>query len=101
MNGHGTQFDPEGSDAPEALRADLTGLYGRGVTIPAAADAAIITAAHRHGARVRRARALFRWTGGIAAAAAMVLVAIRLIPSRPPAFDPSHRVTILDAFSLA
>src|SRR5258705_13172260 len=61
----------------------------------------MIPQGNRHAARIRRMRMLLRWGGGAAAVAAMVLVALRLFPNHPPAFQPGQRVTILDAFSLA
>ena len=99
----GSTFQPPEDDfnSPDGLTADLSRLYRRPVAVPPAVDEAILAHAVRQAAKVRRMRVLLRWGGGIAAAAAMILVAIRLLPSHPPAFNASGRVTILDAFTLA
>ena len=92
--------DPE-PHLPDDLIADLSALYARKSPVPPAMDAAILTEARRRAGRVRQLRLLLRWGGGAAAMAAMLLVALRLIPTGPPKFNPQAHVTILDAFSLA
>jgi hypothetical protein len=82
------------------LITDLAGLYGYRPKIPPATDAAIAAEARRRSGRIHRMRLLLRWGGGIAAAAAVLLIALRLVPG-PSVPAPTAHVTILDAFSLA
>src|SRR5437764_581978 len=82
------------------LSVDLAGLYGNRPQVPATMDAAIAAEARRRSGRIHRMRVLLRWGGGVAAAAAVLLVALRLVPG-PGASGPGAHVTILDAFSLA
>src|SRR5436305_11766232 len=89
------------SDTRPSLAADLASLFGAATAIPARIDEQMIAQANRHAARIRRMRLLLRWGGGAAAVAAMVLVALRIFPSHPAAFQPGQHVTILDAFSLS
>src|SRR5258708_7077810 len=91
---------PHDQPSPQ-FATELSALYGRAVAVPKALDDAVIAHAHRHAARVRRMRALLRWGGSAAAAAAMLFITLHLIPSQPPVFHPGQRITILDAFSLA
>jgi hypothetical protein len=76
-------------------------LYGHGGRVPAEIDRAILQTIQHRTASIRRMRLVLRWGGGVAAAAAMVLIALHLWPSRGPAYHPGATVTILDAFSLA
>ena len=92
-------FDESGT--ARRLTADLSAIYARSIPIPTSVDEAILKEAHHRASRVRQMRLFFRWGGGLAAAAAILLVTLRLIPSEPPKFNPQSRVTILDAFSLA
>lgn len=102
-------------DLPESLTRDLHSLYARGVPIPESIDVSILADARAGFARRRRFRLALR--GAViaagAAAAAMVVLAVRLsdpnAPSTPgtPALaraedvDHSGRVDILDAFVVA
>lgn len=92
-----TQFD---DSLPDGLTTDLAALFPP-IRVPPAVDAAVLANIARQSARIRRMRVLLRWGGGAAAAAAVLLVSVHLWTSRPPAYHPGARVTILDAFTLA
>ena len=112
---------PDGEEQlPQTLRGQLHGLYGAAPRVPGEVDHAILAAAGAKFDRHRRFRLLLRWGGGVAAAAALVLVAIRVATVRPheqtphvamspqeataptvaAAAGPSAKVSILDALRL-
>ena len=96
---------------PEGLVRELSALYRGEVPVPAAVDAAVLSAAREGWAARRRRRMLLRWAGaGTAAAAAAAVTLLVLNPPAtvPPApafaagdVDRNGRIDILDAFVLA
>ena len=100
MTGPNRQPPEDDPSFPRNLISDLSMLYGRSVEVPKAIDEVMFEQSRRHGARIHRLKVLLRWGGGVAAVAAVLLVAIRLVPSAP-VYNPGNHVTILDAFSLA
>jgi len=70
-------------DLPAQLRADLRALDGEAVAVPPEVDRAIVGAARAQFGRQRTWRLVLRWGGGIAAAAALLLVAMQLVPAPP------------------
>ena len=114
-------LDPSQSDnqasLPEKLREALGDMYGKTVSVPAELDDRILGGARTaYAQRRRRWMAARRWGAGLAAAAAVVL-ALRVFVTQPPksreAMSPSRqvarlgdvdhdgRVDILDAYIVA
>jgi hypothetical protein len=91
---------PDDFDLPSSLATDLKSLYGHAPLVSPQLDRAILGHAPAHMARLKRLRIVLRWSGAAAAVAAIITLAIVLIPSTPK-FHQGQRVTILDAFSLA
>ena len=111
---------------PERLQRDLRDLFAPPGAVPPQIDRAIMGQARRRLARPRRLILRLRWAGGIAAAAAAIVVGVILLNPKseimsPPALtggrnlqsnrpgraegradiDNNGRVDILDAFRLA
>ncbi len=99
------------------LQNRLRRLYRHQASIPPEVDRAIIGTAARRIANLRRFHAVLKWSGGIAAAAAIVLVSLRLaMPgmwhnatpragqvarNQPRQIHVTGQVNMLDAYLLA
>ena len=113
------QFSPDDEPrVPDALRADLSALYGRSVDVPREVDEVVLAAARRRLSPRTRPLFILRWVVPAAAVAALLAVAV-FLPwnaqhAPPPApiearqavaaaedIDGNGRVDILDAFLLA
>jgi len=115
-----SQFDPTSSESqhlPEGLRKALVGLHEPGVTVPGEIDLAVLREARAGFGRRRRLWIGTRWAAAVLAAAAMVVIAVRLFDDGPRSqggsggerpqlaklADVNHdsRVNILDAYVVA
>ena len=114
-------LDPSQSDneasLPKGLREALGDMYGKTVSVPAELDDRILGAARTAYAQRRRRWTAARWCGAGLAAAAAVVLALRVFVTHPPksreAMSPSRqvaqlgdvdhngRVDILDAYIVA
>jgi hypothetical protein len=116
MTDHPRQPSSGEPELPPELTAALRRAYDAPLQVPAAVDEAILRDARWGFARRRRFGLAARWVGGIAAAAAaVVVVAFNLHRARPAAtnvaatqqgfvagdVDQNGHVDILDAFVLA
>lgn len=97
MNDQQDQFD---LNLPGKLSADLKGLCGQTPTVPQHIDDAILNAAGHRLRNQRRYRVMLRWAGAASAAAAMLLLAIWIMP-QGSAPQQARRGDILDAFQVA
>mgnify|MGYP006280131507 FL=1 len=113
------QFDDLERRASDRLGRDLRGLYDPPRSVPPEVDSAIRDQIHRRFAMRRPLVVRLRWAGGIAAAAAVIVLGVILYDGTTPSdhqsrivnnqsvaagradFDDSGRVDILDAFRLA
>jgi hypothetical protein len=100
---------------PPALKTGLAGIFGATPAIPAALDQQILAAAREHSIRRNRMRWAIRYAiGSVAAAAAVVLIAIKttrhdqpVVQNSAPAvasaedFNRDGKLDMLDAFLMA
>jgi len=126
MTNQNRPFTDPDERVPERLQRDLRGLFAPPGAVPPQIDRAIMGQARRRLARPRRMILRLRWAGGIAAAAAAIVIGVALLNPQseimsPPALtggrdpqsirpglaegradiDNNGRVDILDAFRLA
>jgi hypothetical protein len=130
MNEQNGQFDNVERGLPDRLRTDLQGLFAPPGRVPPQVDRAIMDQARRRLAGPRRIILRLRWAGGIAAAAAVIVIGFVLLNPQseirnakssgpdlaegrdgvpnarhrvggPLDIDGNGRVDILDAFRLA
>ncbi len=97
-------------DVPQRLRNDLAAVYGPSIQIPGSVDRLILSAARAGMARRRRSHRIIRWVGAAAAAAAL-LISLRIAlvhpsqSSNPVALvgdvNGDGKVDILDAYVVA
>jgi hypothetical protein len=99
-----TRTDPQfpfDEQLPEELRRALASLDGPGPQVPREIDATILSEAKAGFLRRRRFWLVARFAGGIAAAAAVVLIALHLfVPgdgSNRSAVATNHRLTLTEA----
>jgi hypothetical protein len=112
-NAQPDEFGDGEADAPVRLREDLGRLFAVGATVPPAVDESILTTARAGLARRWRHRLMVKWSAAVAAAAAVVLVSVRIgmhpverggigtVATRVEDLNGDGRVDILDAFVLA
>jgi len=112
MNHRSTDnIDEPELEAPQALRGDLSALFGTTPPVPAGVDDRVLAMARREFLRRKRRRVVVRIAAGFAAAAAVFLAVFALgafdglLPQNRAVaakdIDRSGAVDILDAFALA
>jgi hypothetical protein len=115
MSDSNGQFDDLAGEKLGRLPAGLRGLYAPPRGVPAELDRVIVSAGRAAMAGRRRWRLVMRWGVGAAAAAAIIVVAIHLMPGSPAPQSPAGqqakqtgedlnhdgKVDMLDAYLLA